>query len=230
MTNKSTLAERMLARFQRDVRLHEMTVLRDDGLYRHLRLGRPQSSVYYFGIITWPGFLTIYGDMGTLTFSRVPDMFRFFRGYTPEGDLEINPYYWSEKVEGIDGSAYRECYEWDSEKFENAINERLDDWLEDKDFSEEELSDPESEAAQLVEEQREAVQALLECSDNEFEAREALGRFDGDSGILQDFWEVDCTSYKHGYLWLCYAIQWAIMKYDVRQMAIGAVSKIVLLK
>jgi len=230
MTNKSTLAERMLARFQRDVRLHEMTVLRDDGLYRHLRLGRPQSSVYYFGIVTWPGFLTIYGDMGNLTFSRVPDMFRFFRGYTPEGELYINPGYWSEKVEGIDGSAYRECYEWDSEKFESAVNERQACWLEEQGYSEEELADPESEAAERVAEQQEAVEALLECSHNEFEAREALGRFDGDSGILQDFWEVDCTSYKHGYLWLCYAIQWAIMKYDIRQMAVDAVNRLPLLK
>ena len=68
-----------------------MTVLRDDGLYRHLRFKKPGSSFYRFDLVTWPNNLTITGDIGTYTFSRVEDMFTFFTGY-------INTDYWAEKI------------------------------------------------------------------------------------------------------------------------------------
>ena len=51
-------------RFAKDTATHAMTILRDDGLYRHLRFKRPNTSSYYFDIITWPGYLAITGDMG----------------------------------------------------------------------------------------------------------------------------------------------------------------------
>lgn len=90
-------------RFQKDTAAHEMTVLHDDGLYRHLRFRhhvlcndgekRPGHSFYWFDLITWPGSLTINGDCGIFTFSRTTDMFEFFRSR-----YGINPGYWSEKL------------------------------------------------------------------------------------------------------------------------------------
>lgn len=71
-----------------DNRLH---VLLDDGVYRHLRFKKDQGFGYWFELITWPGYLTITGDMGTFTFSRLNDMFEFFTGY-------INTGYWAEKL------------------------------------------------------------------------------------------------------------------------------------
>lgn len=70
---------------------HVMTVLRDDGLYRHLRFSKPNTGSYRFDLLTWPGYLTITGDMGCYTFTRLPDMFEFFIGY-------INTDYWAEKI------------------------------------------------------------------------------------------------------------------------------------
>jgi hypothetical protein len=81
------------ARFIKDTAEHEMTILHNDGLYRHLRFKKPGTRFYWFDLITWPGYLTIAGDMGTFTFERTEDMLTFFRG---AGD--INPQYWSEKI------------------------------------------------------------------------------------------------------------------------------------
>lgn len=74
---------------------HEMHVFRDDGLYRHLRFMAPGTYMYGFDLVTWPGYLTICGDIGDYTFSRTRDMFEFF-----SLDNGINPDYWAQKLQG----------------------------------------------------------------------------------------------------------------------------------
>ena len=39
------------ADFLRDVATHELTIIRNEGLYRHLRFSRPGSSCMYFDLI-----------------------------------------------------------------------------------------------------------------------------------------------------------------------------------
>lgn len=89
--------------FLRDVSNHEMLIIRDDGLYRHIRFQRPDTSSMYFDLITWPNRLCYTGDMSTYVFSRIEDMFRFFRADRQRSTrddqrLEINLSYWAEKV------------------------------------------------------------------------------------------------------------------------------------
>lgn len=79
--------------FDRDIAQHRMTILRDDGLYRHLRFSRPDTRNMSFDILTWPGYLAYVGDMGDYVFQRTEDMFEFFR------HDRINPQYWAEKVQ-----------------------------------------------------------------------------------------------------------------------------------
>ena len=81
-------------RFAKDVADHQMTVLMDIGVYRHLMFKKPDRSEHWFEIVTTPGMLVIRGDMETWVFSRIPDMFNFFRGK----DGEINADYWQEKL------------------------------------------------------------------------------------------------------------------------------------
>lgn len=83
-------------RFRADTAKHEMTVLHDDGLYRHLRFKDPKNGFYWFDLVTWPGHLSFTGDMDGYAFSRVEDMFAFFR--QRPGNHGINPQYWAEKV------------------------------------------------------------------------------------------------------------------------------------
>lgn len=101
-------------RFNEDTEGHVLTVLHDDGLYRHLRFKNPERSSYWFELITWPGNLTIAGDMGTYTFRRITDMFEFFRGY-------INVDYWAEKLQAGDTGGRRTVQEYDEELFKKWV-------------------------------------------------------------------------------------------------------------
>lgn len=75
---------------------HQLTVLRDADLYRHIRLAKPGTGIWRFDLITWPGHLVITGDLEDLHFARDDDMFEFFR--SPAG--LIKPQYWAEKLRG----------------------------------------------------------------------------------------------------------------------------------
>jgi len=96
VTSSRTEAE---AQFPNNVKDHKLTIIRDEGLYRHLRFRQPSTSNMWFDIITWPGYLAFVGDMGDWVFARDTDMLEFFRGD------RINPSYWGEKIQA---GEYRE--------------------------------------------------------------------------------------------------------------------------
>lgn len=110
-------------RFEGDTSEHALTVIRDDGLYRHLRCQKPGTYIYGFDIVTWPGYLAYVGDMGDFVFTRVRDMFEFFRGD------RINPDYWSEKLCAPSPEA---VMEFDRDAFDAYVREHrlevVDDW------------------------------------------------------------------------------------------------------
>lgn len=61
------------------------------------RFTGPDSSLYWFEIVTWPGALALRGEMGGYLLSRVEDMLDFFRRRDAE---PIDPGYWAEKTSG----------------------------------------------------------------------------------------------------------------------------------
>lgn len=73
------MAQPTLDSFLRDVANHKLTILRNDGLYRHFRMSNG-SSFYQYDVITFPGHLIFTGDLGTFVYARIDDMFQFFRG------------------------------------------------------------------------------------------------------------------------------------------------------
>ncbi len=84
-------------RFLKDISDHELIIVRDNGLDKHLRFrNRSGCSSYWFDIITYSGRLIIDGDCGTYIFARIEDMMDFFRiksndwNYNKNG-LSINP-------------------------------------------------------------------------------------------------------------------------------------------
>jgi hypothetical protein len=83
--------------FKKKVQSHTMEIIKDDGVYRHIRFRNPEYFAYHFDLITWPGHLCITGDMGSLTFCRLYDMFDFF-DYSDSSGFKINPSYWFEKL------------------------------------------------------------------------------------------------------------------------------------
>lgn len=181
------------ARFAREAADHEMTVLHDDGLYRHLRFKAPQTSMYWFDLITVPGSLIFRGDGESFVFARVQDMFEFFRGQ------RINPVYWSEKLTSNRDVAKR----YDPDLFRAYVTETF---VERARFE----GVPAGTGAALRRE-------VLEYADYEHEARDALQAFDYRGFRFWDVWDVSFHDYDWWFLWSLHAIVWGIAQYDAHR-------------
>lgn len=199
-----SVTERSLERFTADTSEHVMTVLHDEGVYRHVRYRNPKTNEYWYDLITTPGLLTINGDMGTFTFQRLEDMFAFF-GSGPS----IKPQYWSEKLVAIDRSGYES---YSRQAFEQMVREHVEQYTED-------LSDEDKETVNsAIEEELLGHWGL----DDEREARGALDDFcvvlsDDTKFQFHDTWEYDFSEYTIHFLWCCHAIRWGIEQYRARQ-------------
>ncbi|MGW6703547.1 hypothetical protein ACWGDE_01455 [Streptomyces sp. NPDC054956] len=153
------------ARFARETRNHTMTVLHEDGLYRHLRFSAPQS--YGFDLITWANNFVIRGDGISYLFSVYPteDLFELFRRTGRPG--EINPGYWQEKI--IAGRDQVEDYS--DALFRAEVEDTVKQWSEGL---------PKDEAAALreaVDEHFYGVMSEYNVVDFESEAQRALHDF-----------------------------------------------------
>ena len=187
--------------FLRDTTDHRMKVYMDNGLYRHVRFNSTISQFnMWFELVTWPSHLTIAGDMGTWTFSRVEDMFRFFRS---SGDLEINPYYWSEKLQnGTHGGR-------DSARVfsEDAFAEQLFDQLQNH-FGFE---------GKRLDELTAALKDEVLCYDNQHELLLAARDFKHEDFAFDPCELPSGKIYCYHFLWCLYAIVWGIQKWDESQ-------------
>src|SRR5262249_37373263 len=95
-----------------------MTVLHDDGLYRHLAFRNKEHGWnLWFDLITVPGALIFQGDGDSFVFHRDKDMFAFFRLSAWKG--QPNPSYWAEKLT----SGRNAVMEYDRERMEEQIRE-----------------------------------------------------------------------------------------------------------
>lgn len=207
-----------LIRFISDVSSHKFDVIREDGLYRHLRFSRPTTRAYSFDIVTWPGYLTVTGDMGTWTSSRITDMFEFFtdKHFGRQDSFQINPGYWSEKFEsGTGGSCYdTPCYAFDGDAFDKGLQQWLCAYLAD--CYDEEDADTAKEAV------RELVGNGFRC---ESDAYHALN----DAYFPNDVSSYDISEgmgsnmkHSHHYVWICYAIVWGIERYNNKKLVTKA--------
>lgn len=110
--------------FEQNIAEHELTILHDDDIYRHIRMRRPDHNHQWYELISSPNLLTYNGDMGTFVFAREEDMFRFFNA--DEG-REINPQYWREKLvahEMAGNRGFPHCrYVWACYAIQHAIRE-----------------------------------------------------------------------------------------------------------
>lgn len=187
--------------FTTDTVNHELTVLKDDGLYRHIRFGEKNSPFYAINITTWPGYLAVTGDMGDFVFTRTPDMFEFFRG------KEINADYWSEKlVAEPRGSEYGK--KWSADEFRSEVCRFVENNLDPLD----DLDDEEEIARNK--EIRIAIAMDIEHIEYKEEADEFISSFNKHDFQFDCFYEYDCTEYTQQYLWICYAIVDVIKRYD----------------
>lgn len=204
-------------RFLVDTALHLLEIIRDDGLYRHLRMKQPGTSCYYFDIITWPGYLTITGDMGTWTFSRIADMFNFFGPF----DGEINTGYWSEKLEAGSGCSARELLakDFDEDEFCESLKEYFSEYLEGNETNDsdgDDVWDDDGISDSDKRDIREIVSDLCTANfSNEHDAYQAVYDADWPEGFSS--WDIcdglTFKTYTSHFRWILFAITWAISKY-----------------
>lgn len=184
-------------RFLSTVKNHEMTIINDDGLNRHLRFKEPHTNNRYFDIVTWKGHLCITGDMGCAVYSRTEDMFDFFD--TGE-DLGINLRYWTQKE--VATSIFGQNYNFDPTILPELLNEWKDNWIEDNDPSDEEIRDVEYEI------ERCEFGSMCEVSDFLYDPPEELEHI-----IDQDWWEYEFETVSVHHIWRLFAITYAVREY-----------------
>ncbi len=201
---RTEIEKKVAAQFEGNAAEHELTVLHDDGLYRHIRMAKPGTWMYRYDLITWPGHLAISGDLDSYVFTRVEDMFTFFR------NQEVNPTYWAEKVK--DGRERTKAYS--QEKFEPAIGERFTN------INERTLTD---EQRHTLAELRERVKDGAYYSE---EARDILD--DGErAGLLSDTWEMSLSDWDWHFLYCLNAIVAGIKAYDEARAGLNAAAEAV---
>lgn len=191
-------------RFSEEIARHTMTVIRDAGLYRHLRFRRPDTTCMQFDILTWPGHLCYTGDMGSYLFRRLNDMLELFRRGASRRPFEIDFSYCAEKAEAID-----RCdglRRWDAELFRREVRAYFEQWLED---SRDDISEDRKKA--LWQELEDEV--LAQADEGEWSAMHALFTFESDGFYLRDF-ELNHESWSYRFMWCCHALEWAIEQYD----------------
>jgi hypothetical protein len=238
MTDNDTMTA-IAERFKGDTAGHEMTVLHDDGLYRHLRFRRPDRGSYWFDLITWPGCLTVNGDCGAFTFARTEDMFEFFRGH------RVNPMYWAEKIRGE-----TRVKSYSEDRFRQLVTEDIEDaernWPGLAAAVEQDIFGDRGEWSTYYEEgAREALAsyehgasftAACSCgdclegaTDHDAQAWRVSHIKSPDPGghsskvtrvggfRFSNTWEWDLSDYDWTFLWCCHAIVWGIGLYDAQK-------------
>jgi hypothetical protein len=150
-----------------------------------------------FQIMTWPGYLTMFGDMGTYVFQRLDDMFVFFRDNDRKNRISLS--YWHEKLDAVDVNSSSK--EFSIDKFRKLIKEHVEECTDIDNYDD------------LEQDKKEDIEPLLEAED-EWSAVMAVRDFDAPWINFYDFWENNCKEYTWHYVFACYAIVWAIEQYD----------------
>lgn len=198
-------------RFKTETAEHEMTILLDQGLHRHLHFAAPGTSGYWFDLITVPGALVFQGDGESFVFRRLRDMFEFFRSNPDRKTVRINPHYWSEKL--TNGRDSVKVYS--SDLLARRVKEELGYAREAGDRPRGLVKAVREEILKSWEiEHEDSARALVR--DFEFYADED-DRWDSDKKpdfVFCDTSEWDLRDYDWWFLWACHAIVWGIARYD----------------
>ncbi|MDQ0809918.1 hypothetical protein QFZ63_001632 [Streptomyces sp. B3I7] len=196
--SSQTQEREIAARFARDTAAHRMTVLHDDGLYRHLRFAAPErGSVGPFDLITWPYNLVVKaGWTFHFDIDATPDMFNLFRKTAFSG--EINPGYWSEKVR----AGRDEIEGYNPNLFEEQVKQHVVDAIRGGDA-------PRGIGAEVTRD-------IFEWGDisHEAGARKELEDFRYQDWTFGETWEWNFCDFTPGFLHCCHAIRRGIDLWD----------------
>ena len=180
---------------------HELTILHDDGLYRHLRIAEPGTGIYSWNIITWPGHLATSGDVADgYQFARLPDMFEFFRG------RDINPQYWAEKMPH---TLREQAQNYSDDVFRQYVLDYAAEWRENM--------LPAEQASFTAAITRDVLDDIGDDPDYNREIVENFkfeSKSHGYTLLFSDTWEWDCRDWDYHFIITCQAVAKGISMYD----------------
>lgn len=204
MSNELTRDE-----FLKCVEKHEMEVLLDNGVYRHLRFKAPDTGNQLFHLVTFPGRLVYCGDMGSYLFERTTDMFGFFR----RPDRGINLSYWAEKVDATDRCDGIKEFSLDRAK--EIVKEIVKEQAEYLDANKK----------TKVDEELELLLDEIDMDANDLgDVMRVASDFNSDvidSDWFSDLWDCSTQEYTYRFQWACYAIAWGIEQYDKQEIPLS---------
>ena len=214
--------------FFEHVKNHKIVVSLDNGVHRHITLKQPGTVNRQFHLVTFPGYLCYTGDMGSFVFTRLEDMFEFFRE-KPSRTLEelglklyTNHSYWSEKLIASDcrGRFEGKSTEFNAERFKEVIIEDyLRRWIRASRESESLTKDERRELWEAVHdeiiEQCDSYGENIQTKAYEFNWSPSRGYGEkAPSFHFDDLFEHNFQQYTHSFRWACLAIAWGILQYD----------------
>lgn len=218
MSNQPTEAS-----FLKDVAEHEMQVMMDNGVYRHIRFKRPGTGCYHFDLITYPGYLVYSGDMGCYVFSRLEDMFEFFRTdreyrHMRNGEtLAINLGYWGEKLRAVDSCMKKgSATELDEDRVRDVINEYRLRWV--RDYRDKLDKDDRRDLWESVDDSVLSAGNADEMLRAAYDFSERAG---GRTFQFDDLWDHNFERFTYHFVWCCYALAWGVQKYDDAKVGAG---------
>ena len=194
-TTSASTADAVAELFPKDTEGYVLTVLHEDGEYRHLRFGRPGERWGSTDIHTWPGGLTTAGDMA--------DGWMFNRGL---GFFASRPNlgYWQEKLTRTGWAASKEFGE-------HALRAELISAASDLDVPEQLRDDFDAAVAELIEDilsdNADTTAALERIRNFLFECEDEDGA-DLDVCFL-DPYELDVEDYTYPFVWACHVLSTA---------------------
>ncbi|MET3172877.1 UNVERIFIED_ORG: hypothetical protein ABIB52_000705 [Arthrobacter sp. UYCu721] len=196
-------AAKAWASFRENAANHRLTVLHEQGLYRHFRMSEQGTRMWSWDIVTWPDHLATSGDIADgFTFSRVQDMIEFFalangkRAYYADGAPSIDFRYWAEKLQGDQRNTAKAYVHEEFVQFvTETLTERLEDGYHDG-LTEEHVA--------------ELIAEVNSLEHYESEARDWLSNHEDE---FPDSWENDFKDYTFHFQVACYAINAAVHAY-----------------
>lgn len=187
-------------RFINETKNHTITIHRNDGLYRHVEFSNNGSSTYKFMLTTWPGYLSISGDMGCYVFQRIEDMFDFFHSDHVQPTANLG--YWGEKLQAIEKNGGYKEFSYDG--FIENLQQQLKDHAEYEDGF-----DQFGVWAELTEH-------MENCDhDHEEDCLTMAANFKSENGFeFSDVWHSSSKEYTFQYQWICWAIAYGVRWFE----------------
>jgi hypothetical protein len=186
------------AQFAKGAASHQMTVLHENGFYRHLKFTNPERGSFgAFQIITWPyNLVAKTGWTFHFDIDATEDIFEVFRRTAHPG--QINPSYWQEKVR----AGRDEIEGLDENSFERQVKQHVADAIRS------------GRAPRGL--SREVLRDIFEWGDISHEdgARAELDAFNYEGWTFGETWEWDFSQYTPGFLHTCHAIRRGVELYD----------------